>query len=96
MSNMSYCRFQNTLRDFRDCASALTDMIEGESNKPLSEYEFEAAKDLVQEAWELIRAVADFDGLTIEQLVEKEHLADRDGVVFESIMDLIQENASTD
>jgi hypothetical protein len=28
MSNMSYCRFQNTLQDLRDCADAL-DEIEG-------------------------------------------------------------------
>ena len=26
MSNMSYCRFQNTLRDLKDCIDALCDI----------------------------------------------------------------------
>ncbi len=32
MSNMSYCRFENTLADLRDCRDALAD-----SNDPISE-----------------------------------------------------------
>ena len=42
MSNMSYCRFQNTLTDLRDCQNAL---FEGEE---LSEAEEKAKKRLIQ------------------------------------------------
>lgn len=42
MSNMSYCRFQNTLIDLRDCRDALDD------NDPLSEHEYRAAVRLVE------------------------------------------------
>lgn len=52
MSNMGYCRFRNTLTDFRDCLEAI------ESGEELSPEEqkaakklFEAAKDYI-EAWE--------------------------------------------
>lgn len=34
MSNMSYCRFENTLVDLRDCVNAL-----GEDGIPIGEYE---------------------------------------------------------
>ena len=34
MSNMSYCRFENTLRDLQDCANALVEN-EGEFGDPL-------------------------------------------------------------
>lgn len=37
MSNMSYCRFQNTSRDLNDCLDAL------EEERPLSEDEYRAA-----------------------------------------------------
>jgi hypothetical protein len=29
MSNMSYCRFENTLRDLLDCEEHITDELEG-------------------------------------------------------------------
>ena len=41
MSNMSYCRFHNTLRDLRDCADALQD------GKQLSSEEAQSALDLI-------------------------------------------------
>ena len=46
MSNMSYCRFENTLRDLRDCAGALDD-IEGNLSE-LSKEEARAADELVK------------------------------------------------
>ena len=54
MSNMSYCRFENTLRDYEDCLTALKN---GDaSNSKLSQEEiyyrdalYEAAKDFVAE-----------------------------------------------
>ena len=51
MSNMSYCRFQNTLTDLRDCADALD---EGCLDQPLhsvealSDEERRAAKSLLE------------------------------------------------
>lgn len=46
MSNMSYCRFRNTVRDLRDCQQALSEM--GDVQKELSEEEFAAAKRLLR------------------------------------------------
>lgn len=42
MSNMSYCRFQNTLRDLEDCRDALQ-----ESFEDLSDDEKNAALELI-------------------------------------------------
>ena len=39
MGNMSYCRFENTLADMRDCLYALQDGLDVEE---LSEYEINA------------------------------------------------------
>jgi hypothetical protein len=44
MSNMSYCRFQNTLPDLRDCRDALDD---GALDGNLSAAEMDAAKALI-------------------------------------------------
>ncbi len=32
MSNMSYCRFQNTLKDLRDCSSVVHEQLDGHEN----------------------------------------------------------------
>ena len=45
MSNMSYCRFQNTLRDLKDCLDALCD-IDGNLSE-LSTEEARAADSLI-------------------------------------------------
>lgn len=47
MSNMSYCRFQNTANDLDACQGALEDLLRGEA-EPLSREELVAAKRLVQ------------------------------------------------
>ena len=41
MPNMSYCRFENTVRDMRDCINAIED---GECDS-LSSYEINALKE---------------------------------------------------
>ena len=43
MSNMSYCRFRNTLDDLRDCLQALED------EKELSKEEADSAKRMFKE-----------------------------------------------
>ena len=45
MSNMSYCRFQNTLRNLKDCLDALCD-IDGNLSE-LSKEEARAADNLI-------------------------------------------------
>ena len=67
MANMSHCRFQNTLIDFRDCAATINAMIH-EDAEPLSVYELRAAKNLVHEAYELLLAICDTTGLEIGSL----------------------------
>lgn len=56
MSNMHYCRFQNTLSDLRDCADAIRD---GEELSP----EEQRAKDkLVELCQQIVDEVGDNDG----------------------------------
>ena len=45
MGNMSYCRFQNTVSDLRDCYNHMYDSDETED---LSKDEQEARKDLIK------------------------------------------------
>lgn len=45
--NMSYCRFQNTLEDLRDCAAALEETAE-QSGDPMSHEEQRAAVALIE------------------------------------------------
>lgn len=53
MANMSYCRFENTLRDLMDCLNA----IEEEGMRAIeSKWEQEAADDLVHTAKRFIDA----------------------------------------
>lgn len=46
MSNMTYCRFRNTLGDLRDCADALDEM--GGDLSDLSKEEARAAAALIK------------------------------------------------
>ncbi len=45
MPNMSYCRFENTLRDLEDCHSALNSIYD--DIEDMSKYEKNAAIELV-------------------------------------------------
>lgn len=48
MSNMSYCRFQNTLKDLRDCRDRLSELFDYESGlQSLSKEEHRAARHLI-------------------------------------------------
>jgi len=61
MSNMSYCRFENTERDLRDCQQALDAMMDGDGEGPLSEdYELPAAKRLAVVCLEIVQALAQY------------------------------------
>lgn len=67
---MSYCRFENTLADFRDCLQALRDLAEGEGE--ISRREKKYAKTLVLEASELLNFLADFGNIDVEELVSSD------------------------
>lgn len=69
MSNMSYCRFQNTSSDLQDCINAVGEMIEG--GYDLDGYEQAAFKRLVQQAVELLSLVGDAVGMEVEEVCEK-------------------------
>jgi len=60
---MSYCRFENTLADMRDCLNALENGLDAEE---LSEYEISALSNFADTA----RQIARFDN-NIENVIEE-------------------------
>ena len=61
MSNMSYCRFENTSRDLKDCIEAIEN---GEINE-LNEYEIEALKTMQYQAERILDLQDDIeDGIS--------------------------------
>ena len=54
MGNMSYCRFENTLADMRDCLYAIEAGLDAEE---LSDYEISALQDFADTA----RQIAKFE-----------------------------------
>jgi len=66
MSNMSYCRFENTANDLRDCEEALEEMINDPSAcGPVNRYEMDAAPRLFSSAAAILQMLADTLGATI-------------------------------
>ena len=57
MPNMSYCRFENTVKDIRDCINAIED---GECDE-LSSYEVSALKEFKELGHEIKRLDIDID-----------------------------------
>jgi len=57
MSNMGYCRFQNTLADLRDCYDHIEDV------EDLSEEEARARKRIVKLCLTIADESEDYDGL---------------------------------
>jgi hypothetical protein len=66
VANMSYCRFQNTLSDLRDCEEALGDIA---SFAELSADEARAARKLIETCGSI---VADF-GYMAKAATKREH-----------------------
>ena len=73
MSNMSYCRFQNTLSDLRDCVYDMQERANNdgldEHNEALSDYEKSALRSMYSLASEMVKNFSDED---IEMLTEAE------------------------
>jgi hypothetical protein len=65
MANMSYCRFENTVRDMRDCINA----IEDRETDELSNYEVNALRNFL----DLAREITNLDHEIEQILVEHEH-----------------------
>ena len=61
MPNMSYCRFENTVTDMRDCINAIED---GETDE-LSNYEIRALEEFLDLARDITNLEHD-----IEQILE--------------------------
>lgn len=89
MSNMSYCRFENTRRDLDDCHAALEalfclDVQDGHIGRGISDDERRYAKQLIGTCREILKLVMDeadcddIEALTdsmIEDAVETAHEA---------------------
>lgn len=70
MSNMPYCRFENTLSDLQDCGDALYD----DGLKDLSDSERAAAKELI----ELCASIGRWYKHLLEEDEEEEYEKDED------------------
>lgn len=73
MGNMSYCRFENTTSDVRDCMEALED-LDVEQVAEMSDYEKEALVEFIQLANEISNQ---FRLDTIQELVEEAESYDK-------------------
>lgn len=66
MSNMSYCRFQNTDGDLGDCQDALEEIVNGESRDRLSDRELEAAQSLFRRCLDIVTLVVEAADLDLD------------------------------
>lgn len=65
MSNMSYCRFENTLGDLRDCETALAD------NKSIdAKYELPKAVQLIMLCQDIAKQFEDMNAVQIQNELE--------------------------
>ena len=75
MSNMSYCRFRNTLSDLHDCAQALG-ADDGEIDNNLSDEERRARRALIELCTEISDACEDFDHDAVTNTAACAHCGD--------------------
>lgn len=77
--NMSYCRFENTLNDLRDCAGALEELFSADEDTgatPLSRSEELAAILLVDKANDIVQMVRENLGLKDDEELRSEAIAE--------------------
>ena len=89
MANMSYVRFENTLRDLGDCRNALEEMRDG-SQKPLRDSELRCAKLLAKECLEFLLLLAEEVNVGEKTL---DDLDDSNGEDFVAAVDEFQDHA---
>ena len=63
MGNMSYCRFENTLADMRDCLDALENGLDAEE---LSSYEISALRNFADVADSIVRRAQQIENVIEE------------------------------
>lgn len=54
MANMSYCRFRNTLVDFKDCVNAIEHFMYDDVEDVTSDEELKAAEELMKVAFGIV------------------------------------------
>ena len=64
MANMSYCRFENTARDLRDCVQAIEN---GEHTDDLSSYERDGLEELLDLCEEMSHMKEEIEEVLNEQ-----------------------------
>jgi len=75
MSNMSYCRFQNTLRDLQDCNYALDEAINGNEEDKLSREEAGALVEMIGVMEEILETMGySLGDLSTEAITSMEDL----------------------
>ena len=70
MTNMSYCRFENTNTDLGDCQIALEELLY-EDSKPLSETEFKKARELIGTCADIVAMVLEYSGMDRQEFLDK-------------------------
>lgn len=71
MSNMSYCRFENTKADLTDCKDALEVMINNPMDEhQLSDRELRSAKQLAVLCLEITTLLSEYVGIEMDDLLE--------------------------
>lgn len=72
MSNMSYCRFENTVSDLNDCKDVLLD----HSDSITGQHEIPAADRLILSCWEIVeyfRKELDAGGSNLEEYIRENY-----------------------
>ncbi len=78
MANMSYCRFENTLYDLKDCIDAMETVLEGDKPRlDISAFEFSAARSMVEYCQMYIDAY--------NELVNQDKIVNRDDSDFREL-----------
>lgn len=70
MSNMSYCRFRNTLSDLRDCRDAMCRLVDG-VEEPLSRDEATAAAQLAELCRDIVTEVCEAADLDYDLYIHR-------------------------
>ena len=65
MGNMSYCRFENTARDLRDCLDA----IHHNDLSDMSTYEMEGFLTLVEKCKEIASIYEEYDANDLKEMI---------------------------
>ncbi|MNV74187.1 hypothetical protein D3C71_1673880 [compost metagenome] len=69
MSNMSYCKFHNTLIDLTDCRNTIEEMVTGDEDElfTLSREEARAAENLAEQCFDILTLLCEHTGVDLDQ-----------------------------